>query len=630
MSKKAEQPKRRIVQPGERLAIKPDVLHSGSVDGQKAMWWDLWTTIPSNERVGETKSVAVVHIRGALDHHREYGCDSYEGIKDRVREAIFGTDAHRAAKREAQEAKWRARWAEEDGEEPAPIPEVPDEPEPPSAIILRIDSPGGVVSGLNETVAALRKMFSAAGIPSIAFVDELCASAAYALACSCDEIVMPASAIAGSVGVIACMYDQVEADKKAGINVVTITSGARKADGHPHVPVSDDAVAAERRRVDRSAKAFFRLVAGARGLSPKIVRSYEAGIFQGPEAVEKGLADAVMPWESLVASLSDTDDSRPVKQKPVANGGQTEPGLSGTRGTASAKRTRMNMTVTLKSRIRSTEAALAKETDPKRKKALAAALATHKAALAAMQSSLEATKKTKIKYEESTEESEEEEEEESSAESDDEEEEASGNETDRKEDDSPGDDDDDSGDGDDEEDEEESEEEEEAEGPRMKKKARASLALLERETGKRGSAAIGAAAAMFATMRQTTEDVARLKSAARAKEKSDLIASAKRHVPKAQLSWLKTQPLAVVRGFVAQATKGATIVHTDEGELLVPRAATPGTEESLPKDTVAMIDAAMAACPSNVKPEVFRKTLVDAHLADHKKRLASANGVGRI
>lgn len=597
--------KRRIIQPGERLALYPPALRSnGSIgeDGQPArhtteMWWDLVTAVPQNERIGD---VAIVSVRGALDHHRGFGEDNYESIRERVEMALTGAC---------------------DDEDPQ---------DPPSAIILRIDSPGGVVSGLNETVRALRESFTAAGIPSVAFVDELAASAAYALACSCDEIVMASeTAIAGSVGVIACMYDQVEADKKAGINVVTITSGARKADGHPHVPVSDDAVAAERGRVARSAKAFYRLVSAARGLSPKVIKGYEAGIFQGSEATDAGLADAVACFEDVVAALSDNTGmpySNGVKKKGVANGGQpeSESVKSGTASATSSKRP--TMTVTLKTRIRSTEAALAKETDPTRKKALTSALAQHKAALAALTASIEAAKKTKIKYEETTEESEEEEEESSSEES--EEEEASGNETDRKEN---GDDDGDGdSDGDDDADEDEEEEEEEAKMPPMKKSARAAMSLLEQSTGKKGRAAIGAAAAMFAVMKQTTEDVARLKSAARAKEKSDLIASAKRYVPKAQLTWLKTQSLAVVRGFVEQATKGAPIVHTEEGELLRPKAAAPGTEESLPKDTIVMIDAAMAACPNGVKPEVFRKTLVDAHLADHKKRLASANGVGRI
>lgn len=603
--------KRRIIQPGERLALYPPALRSnGSVDedGQPArhateMWWDLVTSVPANERHGD---VAVVHIRGALDHHRGFGEDNYESIRERVAMALTGA-------------------CDDD-----------DPQDPPCAIVLRIDSPGGVVSGLNETVRALRESFTEAGIPSVAFVDELAASAAYAIACSCDEIVMASeTAIAGSVGVIACMYDQVEADKKAGINVVTITSGARKADGHPHVPVSDDAVAAERGRVARSAKAFYRLVSDARGLSPKVIKGYEAGIFQGSEATDAGLADAVTSFEDVVAALSDQTYGD-VNKKGLANGGQTEPGLSGTTsaklGASGAIPKRKTMTVTLKTRIKATEAALAKATDPKAKKALTEALAKHKAALAAITSSLDAAKKTKIKYEETTEESEEEEEEssEESAESeDDAEEEASGNETDRKEDDD-GDDDSDGDDDADEDEEEEDEEEEAAKMPPMKKSARAAMALLERSTGKKGRAAIGAAAAMFSVMKQTTEDVARLKSAARAKEKSDLIASAKRYVPKAQLTWLKTQSLAVVRGFVEQATKGAPIVHTEEGELLRPKAAPPGTEESLSKDTIAMIDAAMAACPSGVKPEVFRKTLVDAHLADHKKRLASANGVGRI
>jgi hypothetical protein len=229
----------------------------------------------------------------------------------------------------------------------------------------------------------------------------------------------------------------------------------------------------------------------------------------------------------------------------------------------------------------------------------------------------------KIKY---SEESEEEEAEEESEEAE-EEEEASGNETDRTEED--GGDDDAPPPSDDDEDEEEEEEEAAARGG--KRGATAALALIEQSTGRRGRAAIGAAAALFALATKSAADVADLKRDARAKEKKELLASATRYVPKATLTWLATQPLATIKGFVQQATKGAPIVHTDEGELLVPRAAAPGTEESLPKDVLDMINGAMAACPSSIKPEVFRKTLVDAHLAEHKKRLAAANGApGRV
>jgi alkylhydroperoxidase/carboxymuconolactone decarboxylase family protein YurZ len=55
------------------------------------------------------------------------------------------------------------------------------------------------------------------------------------------------------------------------------------------------------------------------------------------------------------------------------------------------------------------------------------------------------------------------------------------------------------------------------------------------------------------------------------------------------------------------------MVHTEEGTLLVPRDANakPGTEESLPKETRAMIDAAVSAAHGD--KEKIRAELVAAH-----------------
>lgn len=150
--------------------------------------------------------------------------------------------------------------------------------------------------------------------------------------------------------------------------------------------------------------------------------------------------------------------------------------------------------------------------------------------------------------------------------------------------------------------EEEEEEEEES--------AKSALALLERTTGAKGSAAIGAAAGIFARLERVEETAETLRAEARATEKSGLIAKAVKYVPSSQIDWLKTQSLSVVRGFVEQATKGAPMVMTEEGELLVPKVSTPGTKESLPKEMREQIAIAVAACPRGVDPKKYEADLV--------------------
>src|SRR5262249_41247650 len=110
------------------------------------------------------------------------------------------------------------------------------------ALVLKIDSPGGVASGMGEAHRAIRRMSARAGKPIYAYSDELAASAAYHLASACTEVWLPESGHVGSVGVILCTIDETQALKKAGLAVRYLVTGARKADLHPGQPVTDDVV----------------------------------------------------------------------------------------------------------------------------------------------------------------------------------------------------------------------------------------------------------------------------------------------------------------------------------------------------------------------------------------------------
>jgi ClpP class serine protease len=219
--------------------------------------------------------VSIVTIRGSLEHHITSGSDSYEAIRERAKLAFEGRDV-------------------EDGEAPSP----------PTAVILDIDSRGGVVAGLNECVADLQAMRKTYGIPLIAVLNEMAASAAFALACAADKRYCPASGIVGSIGTISTMFSQAAKDAADGIDVRLITSGASKADGHPHAPISNVAVKAEKGRVDALANAFFRLAGKSLGVSPAKLQALQAAIYLGPDAKKHGLVDDVRSLDQVAASLT--------------------------------------------------------------------------------------------------------------------------------------------------------------------------------------------------------------------------------------------------------------------------------------------------------------------------------------
>jgi signal peptide peptidase SppA len=169
------------------------------------------------------------------------------------------------------------------------------------AVVLRVDSPGGEVAGCFEAARTMRTAASTKGKPVVAYADEMACSAAYALACIADEIVVPDTGVVGSVGVIATLAEESAALAAEGIAVAVITSGAAKADGHPAVPLADDARARIQAEVDYLADVFAGEVAGARGMTPAAVRGLEARVFYGPAAVAAGLADRIGNLNDAVA-----------------------------------------------------------------------------------------------------------------------------------------------------------------------------------------------------------------------------------------------------------------------------------------------------------------------------------------
>lgn len=211
-------------------------------------------------------AAAIVDIRGPLTQHAHAFWDSYAGIRGRVESALASSC---------------------------------------QTLILCIDSPGGEVAGCFELSAEIRSKAQAAGKRVLAYVDGQAASAAYALACAADAIYVPPTASVGSIGCIKMAVDQSGLDRQMGLTFAVVASGKRKADGNPHVPLTEDALVAIQGEVDAMAGIFFGLVANARRLAPEAVASLEAASFIGAAAVAAGLADEVLTsFDGLLAMLA--------------------------------------------------------------------------------------------------------------------------------------------------------------------------------------------------------------------------------------------------------------------------------------------------------------------------------------
>jgi signal peptide peptidase SppA len=226
-------------------------------------------------------SIAVVSIRGPMTHHSDWFGDSYDAIKARVDQACAT---------------------------------------PAETVALDIDSPGGDVAGCFECGREIGRKVAASGKRLVAYAKGMVTSGAFVLACAAESLHVSAETLVGSIGVISATLDCSEADKQMGIKVHLITSGARKADGNPHEPLSDEARAAIQANVDAFAGIFWAVVAERREMSADQVRAFEAVMLVGQQAVDAGLADGVATWSEFLALVASSGEAGavPTETKEVA------------------------------------------------------------------------------------------------------------------------------------------------------------------------------------------------------------------------------------------------------------------------------------------------------------------------
>jgi len=94
-------------------------------------------------------------------------------------------------------------------------------------VIVRLESPGGVVHGYGLAASQLKRITSR-DIPLTITVDKVAASGGYMMACIADKIVSAPFAIIGSIGVIAQIPNFSKILKKNDIDFEQITAGQYK------------------------------------------------------------------------------------------------------------------------------------------------------------------------------------------------------------------------------------------------------------------------------------------------------------------------------------------------------------------------------------------------------------------
>lgn len=176
-----------------------------------------------------------------------------------------------------------------------------------AALVVRVDSPGGSVTGAERIRAAIARM-KAKKIPVAVSMAGLAASGGYWVATPGDRVFAEPATITGSIGIFAVIPSFEEALGRIGVG----TDGVRTTalSGQPDVfgGFSPTAEAVIQQQIDSGYARFVALVAEARRKSPaEIDRIAQGRIWDGGTARQLGLVDefggidAALAWAAKAA-----------------------------------------------------------------------------------------------------------------------------------------------------------------------------------------------------------------------------------------------------------------------------------------------------------------------------------------
>ena len=159
------------------------------------------------------------------------------------------------------------------------------------AVVLRVDSPGGAVTG-SETIWREVCRIREAGTPVVASMGAVAASGGYYVAMAADTIVANPATITGSIGVITGKLVARELKDRFGIGSDAVRTNTNADAFSPNARFSPEQHAMVEAEADLFYDDFVERVAHARGMSTDEVDAVARGrVWTGADAHERGLVD---------------------------------------------------------------------------------------------------------------------------------------------------------------------------------------------------------------------------------------------------------------------------------------------------------------------------------------------------
>jgi protease IV len=168
------------------------------------------------------------------------------------------------------------------------------------AVVIRINSPGGVVAPTQELHTALMRVRDA-GKPVVASLGSVAASGGYYVAVAADRIYANPGTLTGSIGVIMQLANLESLFKKVGVDWVVVKAGQFKDIGNIARPMSPEERRLLQSLLDDVHAQFVAAVADGRKLDRTEVRGIADGrIFSGAQAKAQRMVDELGGLEDAI------------------------------------------------------------------------------------------------------------------------------------------------------------------------------------------------------------------------------------------------------------------------------------------------------------------------------------------
>jgi protease-4 len=160
-----------------------------------------------------------------------------------------------------------------------------------SAVVLRVDSPGGSVTG-SETIWREVVRLREAGKPIVASMGAVAASGGYYVSMAADAIVANAGTLTGSIGVVTGKLVARELKDRLGIGSDVVRTNRNADAWSVNAPFTDEQHAHVEAEADLFYADFVQRVADGRGMTVESVDAVARGrVWTGADALARGLVD---------------------------------------------------------------------------------------------------------------------------------------------------------------------------------------------------------------------------------------------------------------------------------------------------------------------------------------------------